>query len=194
MSNESERPLSALRREYLQGCTTAMPVAGLISWATLAVASFLMGARLPLIAVFFVPSIPVPLALLIDRMRGNTGLKPDNRHNPILQLFMRFITVTGLLIPFVILAARAAHNPALLVLGLAILSGMVWVPHGWGADDRAGFIHFILRTVLCYLAYLFTPSGLQVCAIAAATAASYLYAIAAMKKPEEATHSADSVF
>ncbi|NVN01317.1 MULTISPECIES: DUF7010 family protein [Asaia] len=143
-----------------------MPVAGLISWATLAVASFLMGARLPLIAVFFVPAIPVPLALLIDILRGNTGLKPDNRHNPILQLFM---TVAGLLFPSVILAARAAHDPALLVLGLAILAGMVWVPHGWGADDRAGFIHIILRTVLCYLAYLFTPPGLRVCAIAAAT-------------------------
>lgn len=67
---------------------------------------------------------------------------------------MRFITVVGLLIPLVIIAARATGEIDLLMLGLAILAGVVWVPHGWGADDPAGFIHFVMRAVLCYAAYL----------------------------------------
>jgi hypothetical protein len=99
---------------------------------------------------------------------------------------MRFITVVGLLIPFVIIAARAADNLDILILGLAILAGMVWVPHGWGADDPAGFIHFVMRAVLCYAAYLFVPEAVRGAAIAGAAALTYVYAIVAMRKPSSA--------
>jgi hypothetical protein len=102
------------------------------------------------------------------------------------QLFMRFITVVGLLIPFVIIAAQAAGNLDLLILGLAILAGVVWVPHGWGADDPAGFIHFVMRAIVCYAAYLFAPDAVRGAAIAGAAALTYVYAIAAMRKPSTA--------
>ena len=71
----------------------------------------------------------------------------------------------------------------LLILGLAILAGMVWVPHGWGADDPAGFIHFMLRALLCYAAYLLAPEPVRGAVIAGAAALTYVYAIIAMKKP-----------
>lgn len=96
---------------------------------------------------------------------------------------MRFVTVVALLIPFVILAAQAGHSLDLLILGLAILAGMVWVPHGWGADDPAGFIHFVMRAILCYAAYLFAPQEIRAAAIAGAAALTYVYAIAAMRQP-----------
>lgn len=96
---------------------------------------------------------------------------------------MRFITVVALLIPFVIIAAQTARDADLLILGLAVFAGMVWVPHGWGADDPAGFIHFVLRALLCYAAYLFVPEPLRSAAIAAVAALTYCYAIVAMKKP-----------
>jgi hypothetical protein len=63
---------------------------------------------------------------------------------------------------------------------------MMWVPHGWGADDPAGFIHFAMRAVLCYAAYLLAPEGIRTAAIAGAAALTYVYAIAAMKKPVSA--------
>lgn len=96
---------------------------------------------------------------------------------------MRFITVVALLIPFVIIAANAAEDPDLLMLGIAVLAGLVWVPHGWGADDPAGFVHFVLRAGLCYAAYLFAPEPIRGAMIAAAAALTYVYAIIAMKKP-----------
>ncbi len=96
---------------------------------------------------------------------------------------MRFVTVVALLISFVIIAAQAAGNLDLLILGLAILAGMVWVPHGWGADDPAGFTHFVMRAILCYAAYLFVPHELRAAAIAGAAALTYVYAVAAMRKP-----------
>jgi hypothetical protein len=99
---------------------------------------------------------------------------------------MRFIFVIALIIPFVIFAAQAAQSLDLLILGLAILAGMIWVPHGWSAQDPAGMIHFIIRAALCYAAYLFAPEAFKSAAIAGAAALTYVYAIWAMKKPGDA--------
>jgi hypothetical protein len=178
--------LAEARREYLATSTTSMPIGGLIAWAALAVAAYALGHRLPAFAPFVAAAVPFPLALIIDKLRGEPGIRPESRHNPVTQLFMRFITVVALLIPFVIIAAQAAGDPDLLILGLAILAGMVWVPHGWGADDPAGFIHFVIRAVLCYAAYLAAPEALRGAAIAGAAALTYGYAIVAMKKPSSA--------
>lgn len=178
--------LADARREYLATSTTAMPIGGLLAWIGLAIAAYVMGHRLPTFAPFVAAAIPFPLALLIDRVRGEPGIRPESRRNPVTQLFMRFITVVALLIPFVIIAAKAADDLDLLILGLAILAGLVWVPHGWGADDPSGFIHFVLRAILCYAAYLLAPEPIRGAAIAGAAALTYVYALAAMKKPSSA--------
>jgi hypothetical protein len=178
--------LAEARREYLATSTTAMPIGGLIAWGALAVLAFIMGKGLPAFVPLTVAALPFPIALLIDKLRGEPGMRAENRHNPITQLFMRFITVIALLIPFIILAAKASGELDILVLGLAILAGMMWVPHGWGADDPAGFIHFCVRAALCYAAYLLAPEAIRTAAIAGAAALTYVYAIWAMKKPASA--------
>lgn len=183
MRDYSTISLADARRDYLATSTTGMPIAGLIAWGALAVAAFLLGDRLPSYAPFIAAAIPFPLSLVIDKARGEPGLRPESRRNPVTQLFMRFVTVVALLIPFVIIAAQAASDLDLLILGLAILAGMVWVPHGWGADDPAGFAHFAMRAVLCYAAYLFVPDAARGAAIAGAAALTYVYAIVAMRKP-----------
>ena len=154
MRDYSTMPFADVRQDYLATSTTAMPVGGLIAWSGLAVAAYAFGDTLPYFAPFVAAAIPVPIAIAIDEFRGKLGLWKEGNDNPIAQLFMRFITVVGLLIPLVIIAARATGEIDLLMLGLAILAGVVWVPHGWGADDPAGFIHFVMRAVLCYAAYL----------------------------------------
>lgn len=186
MRDYSTISLAEVRRDYLATSTTGMPIAGFIAWGALAVAAYTLGNRLPSFAPFIAAAIPFPLSLLIDKVRGEPGIQADSRRNPVTQLFMRFITVVALLIPFVIISAQAAGNLDLLILGLAILAGMVWVPHGWGADDPAGFNHFVMRAVLCYAAYLFVPHQMRAVAIAGAAALTYVYAIAAMRKPSTA--------
>lgn len=183
MQDYSTISLAEARREYLASCTTAMPVAGFVAWAALAVAAYVLGSRLPSYSPFIAAALPVPLSVLIDKLLGRPGLRTDSRRNPITQLFMRSITVVALLVPFVIIAARAAGELDLLILGVAILAGVVWVPHGWGADDPAGSIHFVMRAVLCYAAYLVAPDPIRGAAVAAAAATTYVYAIVAMKKP-----------
>ena len=183
MNDYSTISLANARREYLASCTTAMPIGGFIAWAALAIAAYALGDRLPSFAPYVAAAAPVPIAVIIDMARGELGYWKKGRENPVGQLFMRFITVVALIIPFAIIAAQAANNLDLLILGLAILAGMMWVPHGWGADDPAGFIHFVLRAVLCYIAYLFMPEELRGAAVAGAAALTYVYAIIAMKKP-----------
>lgn len=186
MKDYSTIALAYARRDYLAASTTAMPVAGLIAWAALAVAAYVLGDRFPGFAPFVAAAIPFPLALLIDRLRGEPGIRRESRRNSVTQLFMRFIAVVAFLIPFVIIAAREVGDLDILILGLAILAGLVWVPHGWGADDPAGFIHFSIRSVGCYLTYLIAPEPIRGAAIAGVAALTYIYAIAAMKKPSSA--------
>jgi hypothetical protein len=186
MTDYSTISLAEARREYLATSTTAMPIGGLIAWAALAVAALVFEDRLPSYAPFVAAAAPVPIALLIDKARGELGFWKEGADNPITALFMRFITVVALIIPLVIIAAKAAGDLDLLILGLAILAGMIWVPHGWGADDPAGFRHFVLRAMLCYASYLLAPEPARGAAVAGAAALTYVYAIAAMKKPSSA--------
>ncbi|MEE4200845.1 DUF7010 family protein [Erythrobacter sp.] len=183
MTDYATVPLGEARRRYLANSTVSMPIAGFISWAALAVAYAVFADDAPFFAPFVAAAIPVPIALAMDKRRGELHRWKEDRDNPIGHLFMRFITVVGLLIPLVVIGASAMQDEAFLVLGLAILAGVVWVPHGWGADDPAGFIHFVLRAGLCYAVYLLTPPEWRSSAIAAVTAATYIYAIAAMRKP-----------
>jgi hypothetical protein len=179
----SEISLADARREYLASSTTAMPIGGLIAWASLAIAAYLLGTHLPSHLPFVLAAAPVPIALAIDMARGELGYWKLGQKSPVKQLFLRFITVVALIIHFAVLAAQEAKNLDLLILGLAILAGMIWVPHGWCADDPAGFVHFVVRAILCYAAYLFAPEMIRGAAVASAAALTYVYAIFAMKKP-----------
>lgn len=187
MKDYAVLPFSEVRRDYLASCTSAMPIGGLIAWTSLALAALWLGDALPTFAPFIAAAIPFPLAVAIDKLRGEPSMfRPEGRENPIGHLFMRFITVVALLIPYVIIAAQATKDLDMLILGLAILSGLMWVPHGWGADDPAGFVHFFLRSLLCYAAFIFVPEEYRGAAIAGVAALTYIYAIAAMKKPASA--------
>ncbi|GBQ93586.1 DUF7010 family protein [Asaia krungthepensis] len=132
MTATSREKLADLRRDYLASCTASMPISGLICWAALSVTAMIMEAQLPYFTPFVAAALPLPLALFIDRITEAPGLRRDASNTPITRLFMQFITVTGLLIPFAPLAAIEARDPVLLMLRIAIFSGLVWVPHGWG--------------------------------------------------------------
>lgn len=186
MTDMRDQSLRALQRDYLDTSTAGMPIAGFIAWGALALISWQMGDTMPAWVAFTAAAAPAPLSILIDKLRGAPGLTTQSNKNPLTQLFMRFIFVIALIIPFVIFAAQAAQSLDLLILGLAILAGMIWVPHGWSAQDPAGMIHFIIRAALCYAAYLFAPEAFKSAAIAGAAALTYVYAIWAMKKPGDA--------
>jgi hypothetical protein len=175
-----------LRQSYLRSSSDAMPIAGFICWAVLAALAWYMREALPYWAILIAPAAPLPLAVLIDKLRKRPTVFDGDSDHPMTKLFMQNISVIGVMIFFVIFAAKESGSMAILALGVGLLSGAIWVPHGWSADDPAGLTQFLLRAALCFAAYFFAPEPLVIPAIAVAVAVSYIHAIVFMKRPKDA--------
>lgn len=158
-----------------------MPLAGLIVWSAIGVAALIVPAAIVgWMAVYAMAAI-LPLAFAIEKMRGRNPFAKDD--NPISTLFFQSIIGIGLMFPLVIGAAVAARDPDFMVLGVAILAGIIWIPYGWGANDPVGLRHAIVRAVGCYGAYWLAPEYLKATAICAVVALAYLYSLTAMRRP-----------
>lgn len=156
-------------------------MAGLIVWSLLGVAAlFVPEALVGWLAVYVMAAI-LPLAFAIEKMRGRNPFVKDD--NPISTLFFQSIIGIGLMFPLVIGAAEAAGDPDIMVLGVAILAGVIWIAYGWGANDPVGLRHAIGRAVGCYFAYWFAPDEVRATFICAVVALSYIYSLLAMRKP-----------
>jgi hypothetical protein len=176
-------PLSELHADFRAGSTTAMPLAGMLCWGALGVAAYFVSPQMAGTLALYIMAGILPLAFLIEKARGrNLFAKSDN---PLDALFLTSIVGVGITVPLVLVAAQAADQPILVVLGMAILAGVIWIPYGWAADDRAGIIHAVGRAIGSYLAYAFTPAPATASAICAVVVASYLYSFMFMKKVGE---------
>ena len=87
------------------------------------------------------------------------------------------------IISMFILAARHAHDANLIVLGGAILMGIIWIPYGWAADDPVGLQHAIGRGLLSYVAFVYVPSPYKATGISCVVLLAYLYSLLRMKRP-----------
>ncbi|WP_324809151.1 hypothetical protein SH584_05335 [Sphingomonas sp. LY29] len=180
MSSLDER-----REQFLAASTISMPLAGLIVWSAIGIAAiFVPKTVVGWMAVYAMAAV-LPLAFIIEKLRGRNPFAKDD--NPISALFFHSIIGIGLMFPLVIGAASAARDPDVMVLGVAILAGIIWIPYGWGANDPVGLRHAIVRAVGCYVAFWFAPDALKATMICAVVAAAYLYSLAAMRRPAKVT-------
>jgi hypothetical protein len=171
--------LGELRADFLGTSTNAMPIAGAITWAALGIAALFLPERtIGTLSLYIMVAI-MPLAFLIERAQGRNLFAGGD--NPLVKLFLSSIAMIGAIVPLVIVAATSAEQPLLILLGMAILAGVIWIPYGWAADDPAGMRHAIARTVGCYLAYAFAPDAYVGTAICAVVVLSYLFTLATAK-------------
>lgn len=173
--------LRTLRDRFLATSTISMPLAGLIVWAALGVAGLFVTRSLMGWMAIYVMGAILPLAFAIEKLRGRDPFIKDV--NPVTPVFFQSIAGIGLMFPLVIGAAQAAAEPDLMVLGVAILAGVIWIQYGWAANDPVGLRHAIARGVGCYLAYWFAPEAVRASAICGVVVLSYLYSLVAMRKP-----------
>ena len=174
--------LSDLRANFLATSTQSMPIAGMLFWATVAVAALRLNPNQLSLLVLFGSGAIFPLAVLIDRSTQRR-FSIASSANPVMQMFMQSLGLVALTWPLVILAARQAHDANLIVLGGAILMGIVWIPYGWGADDPVGLQHAIGRSVLSYIAFIYAPPLYKATSIACVVLLAYLYSLLRMKRP-----------
>ena len=178
---QSDTALTALHDDFVATSTQSMPLAGIIFWTVVAIASRLLSPAQVAYLVGFGSGAIFPLALLMDRLRGRNTLKAGH-DNPLLGMFLQNLVMVALLWPFVILAAMVGHNPNLVVLGGAILMAIVWIPYGWAAHDRVGMQHAVARCVLCYAAFIYFPPATRVTAIAIVVLLCYAYSLVRMRR------------
>ncbi len=158
-----------------------MPIAGMIFWAIVAVAALYVRPIQLGYLVGFGSGTIFPLAILIDRVSGRK-VKLGGTDNPVTQMFVQSLGLVALMWPMVIIGAPLAHDPILIVLGGAILMGIIWIPYGWAADDPVGMQHAIGRCVLVYAAFLFAPAHYKATAISVAVLLSYAYTLLRMRR------------
>lgn len=159
-----------------------MPIAGIVYWGIVAVAALCVTPVQLGYIVGFGSGMIFPLGILIDMMRGIKSLRANNK-NPVTQMFLQSLVLVVLVWPVVIIGAFLAHNATVIVLGVAILMGIIWIPYGWAANDPVGLQHAIGRSVLSYACFLFVPAPYKATAIAAAVLLCYTYSLIRMRKP-----------
>jgi hypothetical protein len=176
---DRDTKLSALRQDFLATSTQSMPVAGILFWTAAAIASRILTPVHLAYFVGFGSGTVFPLGLLIDRLRGRPALQGKSS-NPVMTMFLQCLVIVAMLWPLVIIAGT--RDPGLVVLGGAILMGLVWVPYGWAADDPVGMRHAVARTILCYAAFLFLPPAWRPTAICVVVLLCYTYSLVTMRK------------
>ena len=157
-----------------------MPIAGMVAWAALGVAALTLPERTVGTLALYIMVAILPLAFLIERARGRNLFAGGD--NPLDKLFLSSIAMIGAVVPLVVVAAGLASEPLLVLLGMAILAGVIWIPWGWAAGDPVGMRHAIGRTAGCYIAYAFAPQSLNGVAICAVVVLSYAFTLMGSKK------------
>ncbi len=183
--------LAALRADFLATSTTSMPLAGLLCWSALGIAALWLEPAMAGTLALYIMGAILPLALALERLRGRNPFA-GGRDNPLTILFMLSILGIGITVPLVIAAARAAGDPLLVLLGMAILAGVIWIPYGWAAGDPVGARHAVARAIGCYLAWSFSPPELRASLVCAVVTAAYVYSLILMKQPGQPTAPADA--
>lgn len=177
---DNSKSLAELHADFRAGSTTSVPLAGMICWGLLGVAAPFLTARLVGTLALYIMAGILPLAFTLDKLRGRNLFASSG--NPLDQLFLRSIVGIGVTVPLLLIAAKTANSPDLVVLGMAILAGVIWIPYGWAADDKVGLIHVVARAIGCYAAYALAPIAYRPTAICAAVVASYVFTLRFMRK------------
>jgi hypothetical protein len=174
--------LAELRAEFLASTTQSMPIAGMIFWSIVGIAALRLTPNGLALLILFGSGMIFPFGVLLDRLTGRR-MKRSDTANPVMQMFMQSLGLVALTWPLVILAARAAHSADIIVLGGAILMGIIWIPYGWAADDPVGLHHAVGRAILAYTAYIYAPAPYKATAISAAVILAYLYSLLRARRP-----------
>ena len=175
----SDKSLDELRRQFRSGSTNAMPLAGMIVWAAVGVAALFVALPIVSNLTLYIMAAILPLAFVIDRVRGvNLFAGGDD---PLTKLFLTSIVGLALCVPLLVIGVSDSNNHTLVVLGMAVLAGVIWIQYGWAANDPVGLRHAIGRSIGCYLAYAFAPEPFRATAICAIVVLAYAYSLVFMK-------------
>ncbi|WP_432201520.1 DUF7010 family protein [Erythrobacter sp. W53] len=180
MTQPRDKSLRELQREFQLAGNNSMPIAGLICWSALGVAALFISERAAGTGALYIMLGVLPLAWALERARGRNLF--SGADHPMTKLFLQSIAGLVFFIPIAVIAANVSGDATLVVLGMAVAVGLIWIPFGWAADDPVGLRRGIGQAIGCYAAYLFAPDAWKGSAICAVVVLGYVYVLSAGKK------------
>ncbi len=179
MSDLTQATLSELQRSFRDGSTNSMPIAGMVCWAALGIAGLFISEKAIATGALYIMMGVLPLAALLEKLKGRNLFSGGN--DPLTKLFLQSIAAIAIVIPVVVIAANEANAPLVIVLGMALFTGAIWIPYGWAANDPVGLRRALLQAAGSYAAYAAAPAPYTASAICAVVVACYAYVLVAAK-------------
>lgn len=134
----------------------AMPITGMIVWASIGVAGFLLPEAKAALAVYLGTGAIFYLALLVAKITGEDLLgrkRPGNFFDKIyLSTMAMSLLVFALAIPF------QFQNLSSVPLTVGVLTGLMWLPFSVLTGHWVGYFHPIARTLLLVAAWYVFPA------------------------------------
>ena len=174
------RPLSELHDEFREGSNNSMPIAGMVCWGALGAAGLFVSENMVGQGALYIMMAVMPLAYILERLRGRNLFSGGDE--PLTKLFLQSVGMLAIVIPVFVIAAQQASAPLLIVLGMAIVTGAIWIPFGWAADDPVGMRRAIAQAIGSYAAYALVPETYKASAICLVVVFGYIYVLIFMKK------------
>lgn len=168
-----EEHRAAFRRRRL----VTMPLAGMLCWAVVGIASPFLTPFAAMMLLFAATGSIVYVAMLLSRLTGEEFFRRDK--NPFDRLFFgglaMALSVYAIAIPFALVEPRSV------TLSVGILAGLMWIPLSWIIRHWVGYFHTLSRTLLVLVAwYVFPEHHFQV--IPAIIVGLYAISILALEK------------
>lgn len=171
--------LERQREEFARRRFLAMPLAGAIAWALVALGGALLPPGLAAWALFLATGAIAWLGIALSRWTGEDFLDRSRPKNTFDGLF--FATVAMALLAWAIAIPFFLVEPSSLPLSVGILTGMMWLPLSWIIRHWVGLFHALARTGLVLLAWYAWP-GDRFVAVPLVIVAIYLVSIAVLEQ------------
>jgi hypothetical protein len=170
--------LQTLRADFDRhaGRSLALPTAGAIVWAVVAIAGLVLPVRTATFVLLFGSGAIFPIGLaLASALRERLMDNPS----PLAGLMGRSVLMVNLLwaVHLTLLVTGTTAVPLTLAIGL----GLHWVVFSWIVGHPVGLVHAVLRTVLVTAAWWAFPDA-RVAAVATAVLLAYAYAIVVLAR------------
>lgn len=151
----SERTLEVQLAEYRRRRLLAMPLAGTIAWAVVAIGAAL-APRYAFLILFVATGSIAYLGIGLSKLTGEDFLDKSRPKNAFDSLFFHSagmaILVYAIAIPFFLV------QPASLPMSVGILTGLMWVPMSWVLQHWIGIGHAVARIALILVVHYAFPT------------------------------------
>jgi hypothetical protein len=156
-SSDQVRSLDEQRREFAHRRFLAMPLAGTIAWAMVALLTPLYGRGGKMLVLYIATGCIFYLGALFSRFTGEHFFAKDRPKNTFDRLFLCTVAMSLLVFAIAIPFARVDYTSLPLTVG--ILSGLMWLPFSWMIEHWVGLFHAVSRTILVSAAWHLFPAA-----------------------------------